>query len=228
MRKWHFPLTPKVSFWHFLRFRIVLILLYHDNSVFVIYAIGLTFVSNCSVKCHDRCHCSVDSLGELFLVHLDVSCRVGSHVHVVHHLSERNVTAVCNLLLQHQFHQFLCRRAHILKSLTERHYREPHSFQVLYHLHRSPPIERNLFYVIFRTEVFDKVLHVSVVDDIALRGDYLSTTEPSVVWNVVAFYSQIYRVFGYPKERKYAVLPFCPSLSFCRCTLVRRPHFPCT
>lgn len=109
------------------------------------------------------------------------------------------------LLLQHELHQLFCRWTHILKTLTEWYDREPHSFQILHHLNRSPPVESNLFDMIFHAEIFDKVLNVSVVDDIAFRGDYLFTIEPSIVWNVVTSYSQIYRVFWYPKVQKNVV-----------------------
>ncbi len=44
-----------------------------DDSVFVIYIIGLTFVSNCSVKSHNGRYCAGYSPGGLFFVHLKVS-----------------------------------------------------------------------------------------------------------------------------------------------------------
>ena len=100
-------------------------ILYHDNSTFVIDAIGRTLVSNCSVQSHNRCHRSLDLIGRLFFIHLDVPCLVDSRVHVIHHPSTRKIPTLRYILLQHEFHQFLCRRTNIPKILTEKNDREP-------------------------------------------------------------------------------------------------------
>ena len=47
--------------------------------------------------------------------------------------------------------------------------------------------------MVFHTEVFDEILNVSVVDEIALCGNYLLKAKPIVAWNMVASYLQIYR-----------------------------------
>ena len=54
----------------------------YDDSAFVIYVISRAFVSDCSIKSHNSRYRAVYSLGGLFLVHLDISCLVGSDIHV--------------------------------------------------------------------------------------------------------------------------------------------------
>ena len=70
-----------------------------------------------AVKRHDSGDGSVDLLGGFFLVGFDVARRVGADVDVVHHPAENRMPAVGDLLLQHQLHQFLGRRRHILETL---------------------------------------------------------------------------------------------------------------
>ena len=82
--------------------------LYYDSTL-IICTISRAFVLNCSIKCHNRYHRSVYSLGGLFFAHLDVSCRVGSDIHVIYHPSERNILAVRYLLLHIGPDRTVCR-----------------------------------------------------------------------------------------------------------------------
>ena len=51
--------------------------------VYALYILIATAYS--SVKCHNRCHSTIDFLCGFFLVRLDVACRVGADEDVVHH-----------------------------------------------------------------------------------------------------------------------------------------------
>ena len=44
-----------------------------------------TLITDCTVKCHDGCDCSINFLCRFFFIHFDVSGRVLSDIHVVHH-----------------------------------------------------------------------------------------------------------------------------------------------
>ena len=75
-----------------------------------------------------------------------------------------------DFLLQHQLHQFLSGRGHILETLSERHHGEAHAFKVLHHLHSAPTVEGDLPNIETLTQAFDELLDVAVVNDIAFRG----------------------------------------------------------
>jgi len=66
------------------------------------------------------CHGTIDFLCGFFFIRLDVPGRVGADEDVVHHPSEDRMTTVGNALLQHQLHQLLSGRGHILEALSER------------------------------------------------------------------------------------------------------------
>lgn len=52
--------------------------------------------------------------------------------------------AVGNALFQHQLHQLLGGRGHILEALPERNDRKAHALKVLHHLHSAPAVEGDL------------------------------------------------------------------------------------
>ena len=52
--------------------------------------------------------------------------------------------AVGNAPLQHQFHQLLGGRGHILEALSKGNDRKAHSLKVLNHLHSAPAVEGDL------------------------------------------------------------------------------------
>lgn len=76
--------------------------------------------SNGSVQSHNRDNGIVNLLRRFSLICLDVSGRGGSDENIIQIPSENRVTTVGYLLLQHQLHQLLGRRTHILKFLSER------------------------------------------------------------------------------------------------------------
>ncbi len=63
---------------------------------------------------------------------------------------------VSDSLFQGQLHKLLAGRRHILKALAERHYRETHALEILYHLHGIPAVKCNLTDIETLTELFDK------------------------------------------------------------------------
>lgn len=111
-----------------------------------------------------------------------------------------------DFLLQHQLHQLLSGRGHILEPLSERNNREAHAFQVLHHLHSTPAVEGNLPNVETLTQAFDKFLNVAVVNDIALGGLQISLPLPHIVWHMVTPDSQVEVVLRYPEVRQDDVL----------------------
>ena len=76
---------------------------------------------------------------------------------------------MCNSLFQNKFHQFLCRRRHILIALPEGNHGKAQPFQILRHLHRAPAVEGDLADVVLCAQFFNKFLDIAVVDDVALR-----------------------------------------------------------
>ncbi len=118
----------------------------HQQYTAIIYAGALSVtVPQRPVQCHDRCNSTVDFFGAFFFVRLDVTGRVSTDLDVIHHPAQNRLTAVRDSLLQCQLHEFLCWRRHVLESLTEWSDRETHAFKVLYHLHRTPTVERDFF-----------------------------------------------------------------------------------
>ena len=91
-----------------------------------------------------------------------------------------------DLFLQHQLHQFLCGRRHILETLSEGNYGESHSLQVLDHLNCSPAVEGDLTDVELLSEALDVLLDKTVVHDIAFGGHEKALALPNVIWHMVA------------------------------------------
>lgn len=89
---------------------------------------------------------------------------------------------VGDFLLQHQLHQLLSRRGHILEALSERNDRKAHAFQVLDHLHSAPTVEGDLPNIETLTQAFDELFDVAVVDYITLGGLEVSLSFPHIVW----------------------------------------------
>ena len=80
------------------------------------------------------------------------------------------MAAVSNSLLQDQLHQFLCRRAHILKALPEGNDCKAHSFKVLNHLHCAPTVKGDFAYIEMFTQVFNELLNETIMNDVSLCG----------------------------------------------------------
>ena len=66
---------------------------------------------------------------------------ISAHIGVVHIPTEHWMPAVAQLVLQNKAHQFLRRRRHILKALTEGNDCKAHAFQILNHLDSSPTVK---------------------------------------------------------------------------------------
>ena len=114
--------------------RAITVHLNKQNSPIIIDRLGLVIAAaNSTVKGHDRCHGAVDFLCGFFFVRLDVACRVGADEDVVHHPAENGMSTVGDFLFQHQLHQLLGGRGHILEALSERNDREAHALKVLHH-----------------------------------------------------------------------------------------------
>ena len=87
--------------------------------------------------------------------------------------------AVGDALLQHQLHQLLGGRRHILKALSERNDRKAHALKVLHHLHSAPTVKGDL----------------PDVEPLALPL-------PHIVWHMVTPDSEVEVVFRYPEVRQ--------------------------
>ena len=91
-----------------------------------------------------------------------------------------------DFLLQHQLHQLLSGRGHILEPLSERNDCEAHALKVLHHLHSAPTVEGDLPNIETLTQAFDELFDVAVVDYITLGGLEVSLPLPYIVWYMVA------------------------------------------
>ena len=116
------------------------------------------------------------------------------------------MTAVGDLLLQHQLHQFLGGRGHILEALSEGDDREAHALKVLHHLHSAPAVESDLPDVELLAEPLDKLLDVAVVDDVALRGLEVPLPLPHIVRDVVTPDAEVEVVLWNPEVRQHRKL----------------------
>ena len=77
------------------------------------------------------------------------------------------MAAVSDAFLQHQLHQLLGRRGHILKALSEGNHRKAHAFQILHHLHSAPAVKGNLPDVEPFAQLLDEFLNVAVMYHVA-------------------------------------------------------------
>ena len=114
--------------------------------------------------------------------------------------------AVGNALLQHQFHQLLGGRGHILEALSERNDREAHALKVLHHLHSAPAVKGNFPNIEPFAQAFDEFFDIAVVNDIALSGLEVSLPFPHIVWHMVTPDSKVEVVLRYPEVRQDDVL----------------------
>jgi len=149
---------------------------------FVINAVArVVSTADRTVECHDRGDRSVDLLGGLFLVGLDVARRITLDENVVHVPAQHWMPVVGDLLLQRQLHQLFGRRRHITVALTELHQREAQPFKVLRHLHSTPAVEGDLPDVKPCPQLVDEVFDEAVVNDVALSRQQVALPFPEVV-----------------------------------------------
>ena len=108
------------------------------------------------------------------------------------------------------FHQELVelfgRRAHIFKTLTERHDRKSHPLKVLGHLHRPPSVKGNLQNVIGLAQLLNDFFDKSVVDDIAFCRHQVALLIPDIIRNGCPAHPLGDRILRYPEKRKHDVL----------------------
>ena len=114
--------------------------------------------------------------------------------------------AVCDFLFQHQLHQLFRRRRHILEPLSERHDREAHAFQILHHLHGTPPVEGNLADMETFPQFFDELFNEAVMHHISLGGLEKSLPLPHVIRYMVTPDAQVKIVLRNPEVREDDVL----------------------
>jgi len=158
-----------------------------------------------AVQRHDRGHRAVDLLGGLLLVRLDVPGGVGADEDVVHHPPEHRVPRVRDAFSEHQLHELLGRRAHVLEALSEGDHGEAHALEVLHHLHGPPAVEGDLADVEALAQVLDEALDVAVVHDVALGRLDMALAPPHVVGDVVAPDAQVDALLGDPEVGQHVV-----------------------
>ena len=107
--------------------------------------------------------------------------------------------------LQHQPHQLLGRRGHVLEALPEGDHGEAVVLQRLHHHGRVPAVVGDLADVVALAQLADELLDEAVVDDVALRGLDEALLLPHVVHDVVAPHAQGKRVLRQPEERQHGV-----------------------
>ena len=110
-----------------------------------------------------------------------------------------------DFFLQHQLHQFLGGRTHILKALTEGDYRKAHALKVLHHLHCAPAVEGDLPNIEPLTQLLDEFFNVAVMDHISLGGHQHALALPQVIGNMVTAYTQVKGLLRYPEVRQNVV-----------------------
>ena len=108
--------------------------------------------------------------------------------------------AVAQLVLQNKAHQFLRRRRHILKALTEGHHGKSVVLKRLYHHGGVPSVMGDLPDVIPLTQLADELLDKSIVDDVALRGMDIAAFRPLVIRHMIAPNAQGKRFLRKPEE----------------------------
>ena len=113
--------------------------------------------------------------------------------------------AVRDLSLQHKLHKLLCRRGHVLEALAERNDGKAHAFQILHHLHSAPAVESNLPDIKPFTQSLDKLLDVSVMDNIALRCHDEALTLPGIIGDVIPLHTEIQCILRHPEIRQHPV-----------------------
>ena len=155
-----------------------------------------------TVKPHDCGNSPIYLFCGFFLICFDVACRVGSDEDIVHHPSQDRVAAVCDLLFKHKFHQFLCRRTHIFKSLPERNNGKSHIFEILHHLDSAPAVKSDLTDIETLTEPFNEFLDIAVMHHISLCGLQKSLPFPDIIRHMVTADTQFKGIFGYPEIRQ--------------------------
>ena len=94
--------------------------------------------------------------------------------------------AVAQLVLQHEAHQFLRRRRHILKALTEGHHGKTVVLKRLHHHGGVPSVMGDFPDVIPLAQLTDELLDKAIVDDVALCGVDIAALRPLVIRHMIA------------------------------------------
>ena len=98
------------------------------------------------------------------------------------------MTAMRNFLFQCQLHKLFRRRAHVLKALSERHHRKAHAFQILHHLHRSPPVKSDLPDIEPLFQALNELFNVAVMHHIPLGCLDKALPLPQVIGHMVTLH----------------------------------------
>ena len=109
-------------------------------------------------------------------------------------------------LFKHQFHQLLCRRGHIFKPLSERHYCEAHALEVLHHLNRTPTVKGYLTDIETFAEFLDEFFNKAVMHYITLGCLQITLSFPHIIRNMVTVNTQSQIILGNPEVRQNDVL----------------------
>jgi hypothetical protein len=109
---------------------------------------------------------------------------------------------VSKFFFQDQLHQLLGRRAHVLVALAEGNDGKAHIHKVLTHLHRTPAVKGDLFDVVLRTEVFNKLFDKAVMHDISFGREKKAFFFPDVIGHMVSADPKRDIFFRYPEKGK--------------------------
>ena len=159
----------------------------HQQSSTVIHTLGADVsAANGTVKPHDGGYHTVDLLCGLLLICFNITRRISPNKDVIHHPSKNRMTAMSDLLFQHQLHQLLGGRRHVLETLTKGDDSEAHPFQVLDHLNSSPTVKGDFFDIELLAKLLDELLDVSVMDNITFGGFQEALLLPYIIRNMIS------------------------------------------
>lgn len=180
----------------------------YKQTAMVIHRIAGTQILHRPVKRHNERNSTVHLLGGFFFIQLEVAGRISSDICVVHVPAQNRMTTVCQLVFQHNAHQFFRRGRHILEALSEGNHRESIVLQRLYHHGRIPAVVGDFTDVVAFAQLADKLLDETVMDNVAFGGLDESHPRPLVIWHMVAANSQRQCIFREPEKRKNPIRLF--------------------
>ena len=177
----------------------------YEQATLIIHTGAVSFVTDTAVQRHNERYDTVDFLGGLFFVGLDVPGRVLAHDHILSHPPQDRVAAMNDVPLHQELEQLFAWRGHIFIALTEGHHRETVILQILNHLCGIPPVNRYLTYIVQLCLLLDEFLYEPVVDDVPFSSHDTTLPCPYVVWNVVTAAAKLQCIFREPEIRKHDV-----------------------
>lgn len=166
----------------------------YEQATLIIHTGAVAFVSDTAVQRHNERHDTVDFLGGLILVGLDVPGRVLAHDHILSHPPQDRVAAMNDVPLHQELEQLLAWRGHIFIALTEGHHRETVILQILNHLRGVPPVYCYLAYIVQLCLLLDTFLYKTIMDDVPFGSHDKTLLRPYIVGNVVTAAAELQRV----------------------------------